>query len=143
MSRPKFKTHVHRQRCPSQHLCPHVVYSSTSDPSQPQGSRHCATYFRPKLRIEWSLDPRCCRWQQDTSSHLIFSPAAWLVFLLDFALFTLSHPASHLFSCCFLPLYWGRDSTAHFCLSFFVISLISCIENSRECDLRLPVFDID
>lgn len=40
---------------------------------------------------------------------------------------------------------WGCYSTVHCRLSFFlfVFSLISCIESSRECDLPLPVSDVD
>lgn len=100
--------------CPWQQLCPHVVYSSTLGSSQPQ--RIASLNLFP-TQSEWSLDPRCCCWQQDTSSRLILRPAARIVFLFIFPL-----PSLPLLSCCFFFSIGGCYSNRPLLL---VISLFS------------------
>jgi hypothetical protein len=129
-------------RCPSQRLCSHVVYSSTYDPSQPQGSPPC-TGSRPKLGGVLITDVAV---GSQTLAHASYCPGCPACFPST-SLYSslLSHPALHLFSCCFLLLSGAVTySAAHFRLSYyFVFGLISCIASSRECDMSLPASDVD
>jgi hypothetical protein len=70
-------------RCPSQRLCSHVVYSSTSDPSQPQGSPPC-TGSRPKLGGVLITDVAV---GSQTLAHASYCPGCPGLFSLNFALF--------------------------------------------------------
>lgn len=127
--------------CPSQRLCPHVVYSSTSDPSQPQGLPHCATCSRPKLSGVSILDVAV---GSKTLAHASYCPRLPGLFSSTSLLFPLPLTLHRIcFRAVFFLSIWGCYSTAHLLLPVFVFSLISCIESSRECDLLLPVSDVD